>query len=164
MASAHPRGTEASAHPHGTEPAARHLAVLPAMAHALARPGRAAPVPVHPGAQVSVPGPEREQAQSPAPALDISGRPERVHVDGAARTRADSEEEERRAKRGIPGKTPDRAAPAKKTAVERPGRQRLTLSNALNEEQKERSLASLKRQRERQKLQALGAQQERVKI
>ena len=38
------------------------------------------------------------------------------------------------------------------------------MSNALNEEQKERSLASLKRQRERQKLQALGAQQERVRI
>ena len=66
---------------------------------------------------------------------------------------------------GIPGKTADRdAAPAKKTVVERPGRQRLTLSNALNEEQKERSLASLKRQRERQKLQAMGGQQERVKI
>ncbi len=48
--------------------------------------------------------------------------------------------------------------------TERPGRQRLTLSNALNEEQKERSLASLKRQRERQKLQALGLQQDRVKI
>ena len=132
-----------------------------------ARPG--APRPGGAGAGASGrpgfgPRPGAGAGPKPAPALDISGRPERVHVDGAARTRADSEEEERRAKRGIPGKTPDRAAPAKKTAVERPGRQRLTLSNALNEEQKERSLASLKRQRERQKLQALGAQQERVKI
>ncbi|MBI4724824.1 MAG: translation initiation factor IF-2, partial [Rhodomicrobium sp.] len=57
------------------------------------------------------------------------------------------------------------AAPVKKTVAERPGRQRLTLANALDEQQRERSLASLKRQRERQKLQALGgAQQERVKI
>ncbi len=104
---------------------------------------------------------------APAAVLDISGRPERVReVDAGVRARAAlSDEEEHRAKRGIPGKTPERAAPAKKTAVERPGRQRLTLSNALNEEQKERSLASLKRQRERQKLQALGgAQNERVKI
>ena len=78
---------------------------------------------------------------------------------------AESDEEERKAKRGPPGKAPDRgAAPVKKTVVERPGRQRLTLSNALNEEQKERSLASLKRQRERQKLQAMGGAQERVKI
>ena len=98
-----------------------------------------------------------------APVLDITGRPERA--DGGLRPRApESDEDERRAKRGIPGKTAERAAPVKKTTPERPGRQRLTLSNALNEEQKERSLASLKRQRERQKLQALGMQQERVKI
>jgi translation initiation factor IF-2 len=101
----------------------------------------------------------------PAPALDVSGRPERTHAEPGIRVRpAESDEEERRVKRGIPGKPAERAAPVKKATVERPGRQRLTLSNALNEEQKERSLASLKRQRERQKLQALGAQQERVKI
>ena len=80
---------------------------------------------------------------------------------------ADAEEEDRRVKRGgLPGKAPERATPVKKTAVDqRLGRQRLTLSNALDEQQRERSLASLKRQRERQKLQALGgARQERVKI
>jgi translation initiation factor IF-2 len=79
----------------------------------------------------------------------------------------DAEEEDRRVKRGgLPGKAPERATPVKKTAVDqRLGRQRLTLSNALDEQQRERSLASLKRQRERQKLQALGgARQERVKI
>ena len=60
---------------------------------------------------------------------------------------------------------PERAAPVKKAvADQRLGRQRLTLSNALDEQQRERSLASLKRQRERQKLQALGTRQERVKI
>ncbi len=126
-----------------------------------ARPGAAAGASARPGFGAR---PGAGAGPKPAPALDASGRPERVHIDGAARTRADSAEEERRVKRGIPGKAPERAAPAKKTTVERTGRQRLTLSNALNEEQKERSLASLKRQRERQKLQALGTQQERVKI
>ncbi len=111
----------------------------------------------------SRPGAGAGPRPAPAPVLDISGRPERP--DTGIRPRApEGDEDERRAKRGIPGKTPERAAPVKKTTTERPGRQRLTLSNALNEEQKERSLASLKRQRERQKLQALGIQQERVKI
>ncbi len=104
---------------------------------------------------------------APAPVLDASGRPERVRGEGDLAVRArtpDAEEEDRHVKRGgVPGKVP--AAPVKKTAVERAGRARLTLSNALDEQQRERSLASLKRQRERQKLQALGgARQERVKI
>ena len=130
-----------------------------------ARPGGARPG----GTDGARPGfgarPGAAAGPRPAPALDASGRPERVHADGVVRRPAE-EEEERKVKRGgIPGKTADRnAAPAKKTVAERPGRQRLTLSNALNEEQKERSLASLKRQRERQKLQAMGGQQERVKI
>jgi translation initiation factor IF-2 len=106
---------------------------------------------------------------SPAPVLEIAGRPERAHGDVALRSRADADEEDRRVKRGpggVPGKAPERAAPVKKAAGDqRLGRQRLTLSNALDEQQRERSLASLKRQRERQKLQALGgARQERVKI
>ncbi len=106
---------------------------------------------------------------APAPVLDVGGRPERVREgEVALRVRpADADEEDRRVKRGgLPGKAPERAAPVKKTAVDqRLGRQRLTLSNALDEQQRERSLASLKRQRERQKLQALGgARQERVKI
>jgi translation initiation factor IF-2 len=104
----------------------------------------------------------------PAPAVDISGRPERVRdaeVPARSRAQLDTEEDERRAKRGgVPGKAPA-AAPAKKTVADRAGRQRLTLANALDEQQRERSLASLRRQRERQKLQALGgAQQERTKI
>ena len=113
------------------------------------------------------PGPAGSRPAS-ATALEVT-RPERVREgDVALRARpVDAEEEDRRAKRGgLPGKAPERAAPVKKTAVDqRLGRQRLTLSNALDEQQRERSLASLKRQRERQKLQALGgAQQERVKI
>ncbi len=104
---------------------------------------------------------------APAPVLEIGGRIERVRGEGDVAVRArptDADEEDRRTKRGgVPVKAP--AAPAKKTAVDRAGRTRLTLSNALDEQQRERSLASLKRQRERQKLQALGgARQERVKI
>ena len=104
------------------------------------------------------------------PVSETGGRPERVREgELALKVRpADADEEDRRAKRGaLPGKAPERgAAPVKKAAVDqRLGRQRLTLSNALDEQQRERSLASLKRQRERQKLQALGgARQERVKI
>ena len=112
------------------------------------------------------PGGLRSAPASPVP--EVGGRSERMR-DGelALRSRAaDGDDEERRVKRsssGVPTKAP--AAPAKKSVVERPGRQRLTLSNALDEQQRERSLASLKRQRERQKLQALGgARQERVKI
>jgi translation initiation factor IF-2 len=105
-----------------------------------------------------------------APVLEIGARPERMREgELALKPRpADAEEEDRRVKRGgLPGKAPERGpTPVKKTAVDqRLGRQRLTLSNALDEQQRERSLASLKRQRERQKLQALGgARQERVKI
>ncbi|HWJ20160.1 MAG TPA: translation initiation factor IF-2 [Geobacterales bacterium] len=113
------------------------------------------------------PGPGAGSRPAPTPALEVT-RPERVREgDVALRARpVDAEEEDRRVKRGgLPGKAPERAAPAKKTVVDqRLGRQRLTLSNALDEQQRERSLASLKRQRERQKLQAMGARQERVKI
>ncbi len=107
-------------------------------------------------------------ATAPAGVLEIGGRPERAREgELAIKARAtDAEEEDRRVKRsGVPGKAPERAAPVKKAPVDRLGRQRLTLSNALDEQQRERSLASLRRQRERQKLQALGgARQERVKI
>jgi translation initiation factor IF-2 len=107
------------------------------------------------------------QRPAPAPVLDISGRPDRMK-EGELQVRArgaENEAEDRHAKRGLAGKTAERAAPARKSTAERPGRQRLTLSNALNDEQKERSLAQLKRQRERQKLQALGGLQgERIKI
>ncbi len=132
------------------------------------RPGGGAAGAARPGFGAR-PGSGAGSRPSPAPVLDVT-RPERVREgDVALRARpVDTEEEDRRAKRGgLPGKAPERgAAPVKKAAVDqRLGRQRLTLSNALDEQQRERSLASLKRQRERQKLQALGgARQERVKI
>jgi translation initiation factor IF-2 len=56
------------------------------------------------------------------------------------------------------------ATPVKKTEDERRGRGRLTITNALDEGQRERSLASLRRQRERLKKQAMGLAEPRKKI
>ncbi len=67
--------------------------------------------------------------------------------------------------RGKPGmalKKP-KVAPVKKVEEDRRGRQKLTISNALDDSQRERSLASLRRQRERLKKQAL-APEPRKKI
>ncbi|MBT3071231.1 translation initiation factor IF-2 [Rhodomicrobium sp. Az07] len=119
-----------------------------------------------PGARPGFGGPRGAAAAAPAsPIPEVAARPDRTRdaAVGARARGADTEEDDRRAKRGLPGKvaTP---APVKKTVTERTGRQRLTLSNALDDQQRERSLASLKRQRERQKLQASGARQERLKI
>jgi translation initiation factor IF-2 len=80
-------------------------------------------------------------------------------------------EEEDDAPRRRPGSS---AAPAAKPKVERPpvrkveddrrGRQKLTITNAFDENQRERSLASLRRQRERLKKQAMGIEEPRKKI
>jgi translation initiation factor IF-2 len=74
----------------------------------------------------------------------------------------ETEDEESRAiKRGgklvrVPVKAP--------TVDEKRERGKLTINNALDEQQRERSLASLKRKREREKLKAMGIQQPRDKI
>ena len=71
------------------------------------------------------------------------------------------DEESRAIKRGgklvrVPVKAP--------VADEKRERGKLTINNALDEQQRERSLASLKRKREREKLKAMGIQQPRDKI
>jgi translation initiation factor IF-2 len=64
-----------------------------------------------------------------------------------------------------PSKGVDRGTPpVKKVAEQRGQRAKLTITNALDDEQRERSLASLKRQRERLKKQALGVPEPRKKI
>ncbi|WP_295556181.1 translation initiation factor IF-2 associated domain-containing protein, partial [uncultured Hyphomicrobium sp.] len=74
----------------------------------------------------------------------------------------EAEDEESRAiKRGgklvrVPVKAP--------SVDEKRERGKLTINNALDEQQRERSLASLKRKREREKLKAMGIQQPRDKI
>jgi translation initiation factor IF-2 len=54
--------------------------------------------------------------------------------------------------------------PTPRSGQQRSSRGRLTINNALDEQQRERSLASLKRKREREKLKAMGVQQPREKI
>jgi translation initiation factor IF-2 len=91
----------------------------------------------------------------------------------AVRARPEAEEEESRnrsgpANRGGGGlnkaKAPERTPPVKKVEEKRGQRAKLTITNALDEQQRERSLASLKRQRERLKKQALGMPEQRKKI
>ncbi len=104
-------------------------------------------------------------APSPTPTPATTPRPAR---EGA---RAQEEEEEERSNRGGADrgglkkpKAAERAPAPKKTEDKRGQRSKLTITNALDEEQRERSLASLKRQRERLKKQALGVPEPRKKI
>jgi translation initiation factor IF-2 len=84
-----------------------------------------------------------------------------VRARPAAAMEALEDEESRAIKRG--GKLV--RVPVKAPAVEdRRERGKLTINNALDEQQRERSLASLKRKREREKLKAMGIQQPRDKI
>jgi translation initiation factor IF-2 len=85
-------------------------------------------------------------------------RPTRVNEEG--------EDDERRIIKKGPGGTIIKApvkTPAK-VAEERRERIKLTINNAFDEQQRERSLASLKRKREREKLKAMGISQTREKV
>ncbi len=73
-----------------------------------------------------------------------------------------SEDDDNRVKRGPGGSKVPR--PATKVVDERRERIKLTINNAFDEKQRERSLASLKRKREREKLKAMGIAQTREKI
>ena len=76
-------------------------------------------------------------------------------------TTAEAEEEERNKKKGPGGKV---VRSPVKAVEDRRERGKLTINNAFNDEQRERSLASLKRKREREKLKAMGIPQTREKI
>jgi translation initiation factor IF-2 len=58
----------------------------------------------------------------------------------------------------------ERTPPVKRVEDDRRGRQKLTITNAFDDTQRERSLASLRRQRERLKKQAMGQAEPRKKI
>ena len=97
--------------------------------------------------------------------IDIPGPP-RVKPEGEAPKRTGraveaTEEDEGRGgiKKGKPGtRTPQPKVDEKRERV------KLTINNAFDEKQRERSLASLKRRREREKLKAMGISQPRDKI
>jgi translation initiation factor IF-2 len=102
----------------------------------------------------------------PAPALDRGviepPKGKEVRPEPRAREASDmSEDEETRViKRG--GKIV--RTPVKTTPEPQKERVKLTINNAFDQEQRERSLASLKRKRERERLKAMGVQQPRDKI
>jgi len=100
--------------------------------------------------EIDIAVPTRAKAEPEAPKR--TGR--------AAVTDAGEEEEGRGAPKG---RKPGTRTPLVK-ADERRERVKLTINNAFDEKQRERSLASLKRKREREKLKAMGIPQNREKI
>ncbi len=99
-------------------------------------------------------------------AAEVTTRPLREDRETTSRVRDDDDSVARRP--GALGlkkpKAVERAPAVKKVEEDRRGRQRLTITNALDDSQRERSLASLRRQRERLKKQALGMPEPRKKI
>ncbi len=97
------------------------------------------------------------------------GTPKAVEVpepQATARPARDRDEKEGPARRGdarVAKKVKTERTPTRRESDRRP-RGRLTITNALNDNQRERSLASLRRKREREKSKQLGAQQPREKI
>ncbi len=138
--------SEPSARPTGATPRTRqHSSLNPAL---MPREG-GRPKPIE------IPSPRRASTQPEPETVKRTSRPP------AASPRGMDEEEGRTAlKRG--GKTV-RPAPVK-AAEERRERVKLTINNAFDQQQRERSLASLKRKREREKLKAMGIAQPREKI
>jgi translation initiation factor IF-2 len=108
----------------------------------------------------------RAPGAAPAEPVTAPTRPTRE----APRPRNEEDEESRNRGGGGGGlKKPSKGVergtpPVKKVAEQRGQRAKLTITNALDEQQRERSLASLKRQRERLKKQALGMPEQRKKI
>ncbi len=103
--------------------------------------------------EIDIPVPSRAKPDAEAPVAKRTGRAVAVEV---------SDEEESR------GPQKGRNKPGTRTPVvkadERRERVKLTINNAFDEKQRERSLASLKRKREREKLKAMGIPQNREKI
>jgi len=109
-------------------------------------------------------GTEAAQAEA-APAAE-TGTPAEARKP-AQKPAEETEEEARKGKgeaRGKKARPEQRPAAKRPAGEERRARSKLTLSNALDDDQRERSLASLRRHRERQKKQAAAAREEGKKI
>jgi translation initiation factor IF-2 len=109
--------------------------------------------------QIDLPVARRSSPVQPqtAPDPDAPKRPQRTVT---AKTVVPEDDDSRGGvKRGV---KPVRPTP--KVADDRRERVKLTINNAFDEKQRERSLASLKRKREREKLKAMGIPQSREKI
>lgn len=138
-----------------------------------ATPAKAAPTPattpsspvVKPIAKRSARGPEKppldKGKKSPtAPKVAEAAPAEPGRAREVVRARPDEDD----GARGARAKKAKVVTPVKKTEDDRRGRSKLTITNALDDSQRERSLASLRRQRERLKKQALGQPEPRKKI
>jgi len=108
---------------------------------------------VLPGAEPPPPPPERNEAKEELKPTKTA-RPPRQATPAAA----DDDDDRGKDKRGKSTRAPARSGD------DRRERGKLTVDQLLNREQRERSMASLKRKREREKMKAMGAAQPREKI
>jgi translation initiation factor IF-2 len=110
----------------------------------------------------------RGDRPSPKPAADAVKKADvggAVKRGGKAATKPENDDDDGRSKmKMIGGKLVRATTPSQKPAEEARVRGKLTITNAFDERQRERSLASLKRKREREKLKALGIPEKREKI
>ena len=112
--------------------------------------------------EILLPTPARRPSEPATPAPKSAEAPKRVARGPATPADAGEDDDARgnALKRGNKlGRTP-----AGKPGEDRRERGKLTINNAFDEQQRERSLASLKRKREREKLKAMGIPQAREKI
>jgi translation initiation factor IF-2 len=153
-------------------PAAEPVAAAPAPTVAAAAPAPTQPTSTGyvPRANTGMTRPmivSRGDRPSPKPAdavkkADVGGA---VKRGGKAAIKPENDDDDGRSKmKMIGGKLVRATTPSQKPAEEARVRGKLTITNAFDERQRERSLASLKRKREREKLKALGIPEKREKI
>jgi len=125
-------------------------------------PSRARPAPTLDRAMMPREGGKPKEIELPAPRRSpASAQPEAAKRTGRAQINAPEDEEgvgPAGTKRGKPVRAPVKAVDERRERV------KLTINNAFDEKQRERSLASLKRKRERERLKAMGIPQTREKI
>jgi translation initiation factor IF-2 len=113
--------------------------------------------------EISIPSRRPPAVGSGAPAVPVPGEGETPIRPRIARPAAVEVTEDEDTARGVK-RGSKVAVKVPKVGEERRERTKLTINNAFDEQQRERSLASLKRKREREKLRAMGIQQTREKI
>ncbi len=113
--------------------------------------------------EINIPAPSRPLPSGPVERT-AEGVVRRDPLQRARPVPVEAEEEESRVKRGPGGKVIHPTKPVSTRPPDARERGKLTINNAFDQQQRERSLASLKRKREREKLKAMGIQQPRDKI
>ena len=113
--------------------------------------------------EINIPAPARPAPSGPVERT-AEGVVRRDPMQRARPVAVEAEEEDSRVKRGPGGKVIHPTKPVSTRPAESRERGKLTINNAFDQQQRERSLASLKRKREREKLKAMGIQQPRDKI